>query len=114
MPDTLARRGVGRVTNLPTLEQELHERLIEYEALSAAWPRGRTAMERYRIGKRHEQTLARIAELEAAIASAKAVTLEDAAVQLRRVLARLHDASLKALVLSALGAVGSCECSGWV
>ncbi len=90
---------------LPTLERELHGCLIEYEALSEAWPRGRTAMERYRIGKKVDAALKRIAELEAAIAGAKAMTLEDAAVQLRRVLARLDDASLEALVMSALGAV---------
>ena len=36
---------------LPVLEQQLTERLLAFELLDEAWPRGRTAIERAEIGR---------------------------------------------------------------
>ncbi len=36
---------------LPALEQRLTERLLAFERLDEAWPRGRTAVERAEIGR---------------------------------------------------------------
>ena len=36
---------------LPALEQRLVDRLLEFERLDEAWPRGRTAIERAEIGR---------------------------------------------------------------
>lgn len=44
-------------------EAELEALVIEWQLLDDAWPKGRTAMERWQIGRRHEECLTRIAEL---------------------------------------------------
>ena len=36
---------------LPVLEQRLTERLLDFEHLDEAWPKGRTAVERAEIGR---------------------------------------------------------------
>ncbi len=38
-------------TRLVTLEQQLAERLLDFERLDEAWPSGRTAIERAEIGR---------------------------------------------------------------
>ncbi len=42
----------GPSETLPVLEQRLAERLLDFERLDAAWPRGRAVIERARIGRR--------------------------------------------------------------
>jgi len=68
---------------LPALEQRLVDRLLEFERLDEAWPRGRTAIERAEIGRQREDALSGIAALRDRIVTARAETLADAAVQLR-------------------------------
>ena len=70
--------------SLPALEQRLAERLLAFEHLDAAWPKGRTAIERTEIGRQCEDALFKIVALRNRIASGRAETLADAAVQLRR------------------------------
>ncbi len=56
-------------------------------------------MERWKIGRRHEACLERIAELHELIADAEAQTLAGAAVQLRRLDAMLDDEDQAAIGL---------------
>ncbi len=69
---------------LPALEQRLAERLLYFERLDEAWPKGRTAIERAEIGRHREDALSGIVALRDRIVTARAETLADAAVQLRR------------------------------
>ena len=69
---------------LPVLEQRLAERLLDFERLDEAWPRGRTAIERAEIGRQREDALSRIVALRDLIVTTRAETLADAAVQFRR------------------------------
>ena len=69
---------------LVALEQRLAERLLDFNRLDTAWPCGRTAIERAEIGRRREDTLSEIDALQDRIVTARAETLADAAVQLRR------------------------------
>jgi hypothetical protein len=73
--------------------------VIEWQGLDVAWPKGPTAMERWKIGSRHEECLTRIAELEELIAGTEAQTLAGAAVQLRRLDAMLDDEDEVAVAL---------------
>ena len=66
------------------LERELEGLLLEYESLSRAWPREPDVLTRAKIGRRVEDTLRRICELQHVIATAQARTIPEAAVQLRR------------------------------
>jgi hypothetical protein len=68
----------------PALEQRLAERLLDFERLDEAWPRGRTAIERAEIGRQREDALSGIVTLRDRIARGRAETLADAAAQLRR------------------------------
>ena len=77
-----ASKGPG--VSLVELERELEGLLVEYESLSRAWPREPHILTRAKIGRRVEDALRRIYELQHAIAMAQAVTIPDAAVQLRR------------------------------
>ena len=52
--------------------------------LDDAWPKGKTAMERYEIGCRHRDCLARIREIQESFVAIEAHTVAGAAVQLRR------------------------------
>ncbi len=69
---------------LAELERELEALLVEYESLSRAWPKEPHAVTRAEIGRKVEDALARIGELQYAIATSPARTLADAAVKLRR------------------------------
>ncbi len=69
-------------------EAELEALVIEWGDLDDVWPKGKTAMERYEIGRRHRDCLARIREIQEAIVATKARTIAGAAVQLRRVEAK--------------------------
>ncbi len=69
---------------LVALEHQLTAALIWFETLDAAWPKGRTAIERARIGRRREDALSEIMTVRQRIATGRAETLADAAVQLRR------------------------------
>ena len=69
---------------LVELERELDALLLEYESLSRAWPKEPDILIRAKIGRRIEDALRRIYELQHAIATTQARTIPDAAVQLRR------------------------------
>ena len=90
MGSVLAWNGVispsmpGPSETLVSLEQRLAERLLDFDLLDAAWPRGRTAIERAEIGRRREDALSGIVVLRDRIITSRAETLADAAVQLRR------------------------------
>ena len=68
-------------------EAELDRLVVEHAKLEAAWPKGETAVERARTGRRLDEVLTRIAELHGLIARAQPRTLAGTAVQLRRALA---------------------------
>ncbi len=68
---------------LVALDQRLAERLLDFECLDEAWPRGRTAIERAEIGRQREDAPSGIVALRQRIVTARAETLADAAVQLR-------------------------------
>ena len=74
-------------------EIELDRLVLEHAKLEAAWPKGETAVDRARTGRRYENALNRIAELHGLIVRAQPKTLAGAAVQLRRALATIdaHD-----------------------
>ncbi len=74
----------GPSETLPVLESRLTERLLTFERLDAACPRGRTAIERADTGRQSEASLSGIVALRDRIVTARAETLADAAVQLRR------------------------------
>lgn len=78
------------------MEAELHELLVEYEVLTAALPTAVRAMDRWKMGRRREAVLNRIAEIYGEIASTQPKTLAGAAVQLRRALAALDAHNCKA------------------
>ncbi len=69
---------------LPALESCLAERLLGFDCLDEVWPRGRTAIEWAGIGRQREDALSGIVDLRDRIVTARAETLVDAAVQLRR------------------------------
>ena len=69
------------------LERELEALLVEYESLSQAWPKEPHAVARAEIGRKVEDALARIGELQHAIATTLARTVPEAAVHLRRLVA---------------------------
>ncbi len=73
------------------LEQRLVDSLLRFEELSEAWPKGATAVERAEIGRRRSVALLDVETLQQRIMRARAATLADAAVQLRR-LAVMADA----------------------
>ncbi len=69
---------------LVALEHQLAERLLAFETMDAAWPKGRTAIERAEIGRQREDVRSGAVALRDRIVTARAETLADAAVQLRR------------------------------
>ncbi len=77
--------------SLVSLEHQLAEALLEFERLDGAWPRGRAAIERAGIGRRREEALCEIQSFRQRIATGRAETLADAAVQLRRLAAEAED-----------------------
>ncbi len=74
----------GPSETLPVLEQQLTGRLLNFERLDEAWPRGRTALERAEIGRQREDVRSGAVALRDRIVTARAETQADAAVQLRR------------------------------
>ncbi len=74
----------GPDVSLVDLERELEGLLVEYESLSLAWPKEPDILTRAKIGRRVEDSLQRICELQHAIGTAQAKSIPDAAVQLRR------------------------------
>ena len=72
---------------LVELESELKALLVKYESLSQAWPKEPHAVARAEIGRKVEDALARIGELQHAIATTPARTVPEAAVHLRRLAA---------------------------
>ena len=77
-----ASNGPG--ASLVDLEHELEGLLVEYESASQAWPKEPDILTRAKIGRRVEDALRRICELQHAIGTTQARTIPDAAVQLRR------------------------------
>ncbi len=70
--------------NLPTLEHHLEASLLERQELELIRPSLPTALERAKAGQRIDELLDEIAELQRMLDTSPAVTLEDAAVKLRR------------------------------
>ncbi len=74
----------GPDVSLVELERELEALLVEYESASLAWPKEPNILTRAKIGRRVEDALRRICELQHAIGTTQAKSIPDAAVQLRR------------------------------
>ena len=68
IPAALKKPGAGLVE----LERELEALLVEYEPLSQAWPKEPGAVARAEIGRKMEDALTRIGELQYAIATTPA------------------------------------------
>ncbi len=83
-------------------ETELHELLIEIEALRPRMGTEPQIMKRYAMGKRVEAIYDRISELYGVIANTEAETQAGVAVKLRRALANVDDGVARKLVASAL------------
>ncbi len=93
--------------NLPALERRLEVRLLDLDRLQRDRPKAPRALRRAEMGRQIDDALAEIRELEQEIALARASTLADAAVQLRRLAAWIDGANEvpARLLASALGAV---------
>ncbi len=92
-------------TSLPTLEHHLEARLLELQKLELTRPGLPTAMARAEAGQRIDDLLDAIAELQRQIDVNPAVTLEDAAVKLRRLGAYVERGQPARLLAGALVAV---------
>ncbi len=91
--------------DLPSLETRLESRLIELERLYEARPRMSDALARAGAGQRIDELLEEIAELQQSIDNSPAVTLQDAAVKLRRLSVCVDSGRPARLLGSALSAV---------
>ena len=91
--------------SLPTLEQRVEASLLELQKLELARPGLPTAMARAEAGQRIDALLDEIAELQRMIDASPAVTLEDAAVKLRRLGAYIEQGQPARLLAGALSAV---------
>ncbi len=91
--------------SLPALEQHLEARLLELDKLHQTRPGLPTAMARAEAGKRIDELLDQIAEIQRMIDTGPAETLEDAAVKLRRLGAYVERGQPARLLAGALGAV---------
>ncbi len=91
--------------DLPALETRLEACLIELERLYEARPRMSDALGRAGAGQRIDELLDEIAELQQEIMLSPAVTLQDAAVKLRRLSVCVDSGWPARLLLSALAAV---------
>ena len=98
IPAALKEPGAGLVD----LERELEALLVEYDSLETAWPNGRHALVRAKIGRQAADALVRIADLQHAIATTPARTVPEAAVHLRRLAALFEgwDDPLRRLLMS--------------
>ncbi len=91
--------------DLPALETRLEACLIELERLHQVRPRMSDALARAGAGQRIDELLNEIAELQWQIEDSPAVTLEDAAVKLRRLSVCVDSGRPARLLGSALAAV---------
>ncbi len=91
--------------DLPALGQRLEARLLDLDRLQRERPRAPRVLQRAEMGRQIDDALAEIRELERQIALARASTLADAAVQLRRLAAWIDGETPARLLASALGAV---------
>ncbi len=91
--------------DLRSLETRLEACLIELERLYEARPRMSDALARAGAGQRIDELLKEIAELQQEIMLSPAVTLQDAAVKLRRLSVYLEDREPVRLLGGALAAV---------
>ncbi len=101
------REGVPAASTRPSatlveMERELDALLVDYDSLSRAWPKEPRAVARAEIGRKVEDALERIGELQCAIVTFPADTLADAAVKLRRLDALLDgEDTARELLISA-------------
>ena len=93
------------VTSLAALEQHLEARLLELDKLHRTRPSLPTTLARADAGQRIDDLLDAIGELQRVIDASPAVTLEDAAVKLRRLGAYVERGQPARLLAGALGAV---------
>ncbi len=93
----------------PALEQRLEACLIELERLYEARPRMSDALARVGAGQRIDELLDEIAELQQEIMLSPAVTLQDAAVKLRRLSVCIDSGRPARLLGSALAAIEAVE-----
>ncbi len=93
--------------DLPAIEQRLEAHLLELDRLQRERPRAPGALQRAEMDRQIDDALADIRDLEREIALARASTLADAAVQLRRLAAWIDGGNEvpARLLASALGAV---------
>ncbi len=91
--------------DLPALEQRLTASLLEMEKLSEARPSMPNALARADAGRQIDELLDEIAELQREIMLSPAVTLQDAAVKLRRLSVYLEAWEPARLLAGALEAV---------
>ncbi len=91
--------------DLPTLERRLEARLLQLGQLERARPRMPDAMARADAGRQIDELLDEIAELQQEITLSPAVTLQDAAVKLRRLSVYLEGPEPARLLEGALEAV---------
>ncbi len=93
--------------HLVDLEQQLAGLLVQFEFLSEAWPKPVHILDRARIGRQRAETLLAVRHIERRIANVRAKTLEDCAVQLRRLdaMAGDDDPEMMLLVASVLAVV---------
>ncbi len=91
--------------DLPSLETRLEACLIELERLHQVRPSLPDALGRAGAGQRIDELLDEIAELQQEIMLSPAVTLQDAAVKLRRLSVYLEDREPVRLLEGALEAV---------
>ncbi len=73
-----------RNPDLPSLEHHLEARLLELDEIQTKRPGLPDALARAEAGRRIDDLLEKIAELQQSIDNSPAVTLQDAAVKLRR------------------------------
>ena len=81
--------------------QQLAGLLVQFEILSEAWPKPEHILDRAGIGRQRAETLLAIRDLRMRIANVRAKTLEDAAVQLRRLDAMIGDDDREQALLAA-------------
>ena len=91
--------------DLPSLEHHLEVYLLELDELQTKRPRLPDALARAGAGQRIDDLLEEIAELQQSIEESPAVTLQDAAVKLRRLSACVDRGRPARLLGSALAAV---------
>ncbi len=91
--------------DLPSLETRLEACLIELERLHQVRPSLPDALGRAGAGQRIDELLDEIAELQQSIENSPAVTLQDAAVKLRRLSVYLENREPVRLLEGALEAV---------